>query len=48
MINCDKCQNISNMSKECKLNKLQQFDEETRTVQPKGDCRQYFEKVFQE
>lgn len=45
MINCQDCQDINNMTKECNLNKPQRFDEETQTVTPMGDCRQYFERV---
>jgi hypothetical protein len=48
MIDCQNCQNINNMSKECKLNKPQYFDTDTKKVRPKGDCRHYLEKVFQE
>ena len=44
MVKCEDCQNINNMSKECKLNKPQHFDAETKTVRPVGDCDSYSEK----
>lgn len=47
MVNCQNCQNINNMSKECKLNKPQQFNLRAREVQPVGDCHEYDEKVLQ-
>ena len=48
MVDCENCQNINNMSKECRLNKPQHFDAETKTVRPKGDCHKYFPKVHED
>jgi len=48
MVDCEMCQNINNMTKECKLNKTQYFDDDAHKVRPLGDCRHYYAKVFQE
>ena len=48
MINCENCQSINNMSKECKENKPQYFDKEANEVRPKGDCHKYFPKVHED
>ena len=48
MIDCQNCQSINNMTKECKINKAQCFDVEAKEVRPKGDCHRYFPKVHED